>query len=99
VSADSHVLRQVLREVDDELVLTLGVDHFHLVIAVDEPALVAHLATAFGVKGRAVQHDLELVAAFPADLAVAQDVGCGAELIVADEGGLAFAQFDPNRPW
>jgi hypothetical protein len=68
-----RVLRQLLREMDDQLVLPLGIQHFHLFITVDQPALIADLSTAFGIERCAVQHDLVLVAAFAGNLAITQD--------------------------
>ena len=79
----------------DQLVLALRVDDLDFVVAIDQPALVADLSAAFGIERCAIQDDLELITALAAHLAVAQDVRRRAQLIIADEGGLAFGKFDP----
>jgi hypothetical protein len=47
-----------------QLVLALGIHHFDLLLAVDQPTLIADLSTTFRIKGCTVQYDLVLIAAF-----------------------------------
>ncbi len=92
-----HVLRQPLHHVDHEVVFLFGVQHAHFFVAEFQPAGVAHLATAFGVKRRAVEHEVVLGLAFDLHGAVFHDVAVAQfELIVAEKLDIGFvAQHHP----
>ena len=56
--AGSYIVRQLVGEVDGEVVLALRVEDGNLLVTVNQPTRVADLTTHFGVERRLVQDNL-----------------------------------------
>ena len=86
-----EVLGQLGGDMDDEVVLLLGVeDGDHVAGGVGEGSVVAYLTAALAVEGGAVEDELVELLVLGTDAAIAGDAHLGGDFVVADEGLFHF---------
>ena len=91
------VLRQLLGDVDDQIVFFDGIDDLDGLVFGGQGAGVAHLTAHLGIERGLVEDDLEVGLFLGDHLAETQDVALAAHVGVADELGglLALVHHDP----
>ena len=90
-----NILGHTLHDVHREVVLALGVDYFHGVVATDEHAFVANLAAHFGVERSLGEYHLIKLVVLLLHLTVAEYFGVDFLEVISHKLGFAFAESHP----